>query len=112
MLLAVIYGLYTFTRAISAAAANEAVANANRVLRAEHVVGLVPERWLNPSNKTAATDLSGDARTCHCGRGSAEWRMPRAIAVGMIHNGTARVTGDPRSGDHWHKDGAPSEWNE
>jgi PAP2 superfamily len=51
---AVVYGLYTFTRAISAGGANEAVANANRVLRAEHVVGLAPERWLNHAVSTRA----------------------------------------------------------
>ncbi len=52
LLLAVLYGLYTFTRLISAGGANEAVANANRVLRAEHVVGLAPERWLNHAVST------------------------------------------------------------
>jgi hypothetical protein len=53
-LLAVVYGIYTFTRLISAGGADEAVANANRVLRAEHVVGLTPERWLNHAVSTRA----------------------------------------------------------
>jgi PAP2 superfamily protein len=52
LLLGVVYGLYTVTRANSAGGANEAVANANRVLRAEHVVGLAPERWLNHAVST------------------------------------------------------------
>ena len=52
VLLAVVYELYTFTRAISAGSANEAVANANRVLRAEHAVGLAPEHWLNHAVST------------------------------------------------------------
>lgn len=54
LLVAVVYGLYTVTRAISAGSANAAVANANRVLRAEHVVGLSPERWLNHAVSTRA----------------------------------------------------------
>jgi hypothetical protein len=47
LLLAVVYELYTFTRGISGGGSNRAVANAHRVLRAEHVVGLAPEHWLN-----------------------------------------------------------------
>jgi hypothetical protein len=54
LLLAVVYGLYTVTRAISAGGANEAIANANRVLHAEHVLGLSPERWLNHAVSTRA----------------------------------------------------------
>lgn len=46
LLLGVVYGLYTLARRISAGGANEAIANANRVLRAERVVELSPERWL------------------------------------------------------------------
>jgi hypothetical protein len=52
LLLAVVYGLYTFTRGISAGGTNDAVTNARRVLRAEHVVGLAPERWLNHAVST------------------------------------------------------------
>jgi hypothetical protein len=54
VLLAVVYGLYTVARGISAGGADEAVANANRVLRAERVVGLSPERWLNHAVSTRA----------------------------------------------------------
>jgi hypothetical protein len=52
VLLAVVYGLYTVTRAISGGGAKEAVANANGVLRAEHLLGLSPEHWLNHAVST------------------------------------------------------------
>jgi hypothetical protein len=52
LLLAVLYGLYTFTRLIAPGGADEAVANANRVLRAEQAAGLAPERWLNQAVST------------------------------------------------------------
>jgi hypothetical protein len=52
LLLGVVYGLYTVTRAISAGGAEQAFANATHVLRAEHVVGLSPERWLNHAVST------------------------------------------------------------
>ena len=54
LLLGVVYGLYTMARGISAGGADKAVANANRVLRAERVVGLSPERWLNHAVSTRA----------------------------------------------------------
>jgi hypothetical protein len=54
VLLGVVYGLYTLTRGISAGGGNEAVANATRVLRAEHVMGVSPERWLNHAVSTRA----------------------------------------------------------
>jgi hypothetical protein len=47
VLLAAIYELYTLTRRVTAGSAGEAVANARAALRAEHAVGLEPERWLN-----------------------------------------------------------------
>lgn len=46
-LIAAVYELYTATRRISAGGADDAIANARRVLRVEHVAGLTPERWLN-----------------------------------------------------------------
>jgi hypothetical protein len=54
VLLGVIYELYTLARRISAGRPNEAIANANHVLRAEHDVGLAPERWLNHAVSTRA----------------------------------------------------------
>src|SRR5690349_14881917 len=47
VLLAAVYDLYTLTRRVTAGGAGEAAANARAALRAEHAVGLAPERWLN-----------------------------------------------------------------
>ena len=47
VLLAAVYELYTLTRRVTAGGAGEAAANARAALRAEHAVGLAPERWLN-----------------------------------------------------------------
>jgi hypothetical protein len=46
-LVAAVYGLYTATRRISAGGADQAIGNARRVLRIEHLTGLAPEHWLN-----------------------------------------------------------------
>ncbi len=46
-LLAAVYELYTLTRRLTAGDVGVAVTNARDVLRAEHLAGLAPERWLN-----------------------------------------------------------------
>jgi hypothetical protein len=52
VLLAAVYELYTLTRRVTAGGADDAVTNARDVLRAEHFVGLAPERWLNHAVST------------------------------------------------------------
>jgi hypothetical protein len=47
VLLAAVYELYSATRRITAGGIGEATANARRIVRAEQLTGLDPERWLN-----------------------------------------------------------------
>ena len=47
VLLTAVYELYTLTRRVTAGDVDDALTNARDVLRAERLVGLAPERWLN-----------------------------------------------------------------